>query len=142
MVAAAEAVDHFHSRGVYHGHICEANTMVLKNPQERFPIRIVGFGYSDLYEGEGWTEKDVKLSLDSDTSSLMKLLVGYFGLTPESAFPLLRAIPREGAIVKFLEAWDVRASYEEQLEAGVAQYMARGATDEARIRRRLVKYVR
>ncbi|KAF8594245.1 hypothetical protein BDV93DRAFT_580492 [Ceratobasidium sp. AG-I] len=60
----------------------------------------------------------------------MHLVLGYFDLDAASSRPLLRIIPRQGAIIKFLEAWDTRATYEEQVEAAVTEIMARGITDE------------
>ncbi|KAF8598482.1 hypothetical protein BDV93DRAFT_609830 [Ceratobasidium sp. AG-I] len=131
MVTAAEALDQLHSRGVRHGDIREPNIILLPSPQERFPLRFVDFGASAVYESDELTEESAQLKLRDDTSSLMKLLIGYFGLSPASSRPPLRAIPRQGAIVKFLEAWNTRATYEEQVEALVAEIMARGVTDEA-----------
>lgn len=93
-------------------------------------------------EGDGITESIFKHDFQEDAERLLDLLVGYFGLDCASAHPPLRAIPRHGAIMKFLEAWDIRPTYEEQIEATVARMMASGATNEAALREQAIEVVR
>ncbi|KAF8598477.1 hypothetical protein BDV93DRAFT_337483 [Ceratobasidium sp. AG-I] len=141
MVMAAEALDQLHSRGVQHGNIREPNILLIPSPQEQFPLRFVDFGASAVYESGELTEEYARFKLEDDTRNFLSLALEYFGLDAASSRPLLRAIPRQGPIVKFLEAWGTRATYEEQVEAAVAEIMARGVTDEAMVRRMVLEHV-
>ncbi|KAF8598479.1 hypothetical protein BDV93DRAFT_609827 [Ceratobasidium sp. AG-I] len=140
MIVAAEAINQLHSRRVLHGDIREPNILILSNPQDPFPIRFVDFGRSLPIEGVG--KKIVENDFQAETEKWMELLLEYFGLDVEESFPAFRAIPREGAIMKFIETWDIRPTYEEQIEATVAMMMARGNSNEAAIREVVIETTR
>lgn len=140
MITAAEAIDQVHSRRVLHYDIREENILILNNPQDPFPIRFIDFGHSRPTEGD--SEELIADDFRTETENWMALLIGYYGLEPKESFPALRAIPREGAIVKFIKTWNIRATYEEQVEAIVAKRMARGPCSEAALKRIISVYVR
>ncbi|KAF8601414.1 hypothetical protein BDV93DRAFT_558494 [Ceratobasidium sp. AG-I] len=142
MITAAVALDQLHSYGVGHGDIREPNIIVITSPQEPFPMRFVDFGASAVYERDELIEESAQFKFEDDARNLMHLVLGYFDLDAASSRPLLRTIPRQGAIVKFLEAWDTRATYEEQVEAAVTEIMARGVTDETMVREMVLEYVK
>ncbi|KAF8598480.1 hypothetical protein BDV93DRAFT_337509 [Ceratobasidium sp. AG-I] len=137
MITAAEAITQLHSRGVLHGDIREPNIILLNNPHDPFPIQFVDFGSS--LPIEGIREDVVKNDFRAETERWMVLLLGYFGLDAMEGFPALRTIPREGAIMKFIETWDIRPTREEQVEAMVAKRMAKGHCNEATIREILLE---
>lgn len=93
-------------------------------------------------EGDGITETIAKHDFQEDTERLLDLLVEYLGLDFASARPPLRAIPRQGAIMRLLEAWDIHPTYEEQIEATIARMMAGEATNEAALREQAIEVVR
>ncbi|KAF8606953.1 hypothetical protein BDV93DRAFT_505826 [Ceratobasidium sp. AG-I] len=140
MNTAAEALDQVHSRRVLHGDLRESNILILNNPHDPFPIRFVDFGRS--LPVEGVAKKIVKNDFRAETESWMELLVEYYGLDVEESFPEFRAIPREGAIMKFIKTWDIRPTYEEQIEAMVAMAMSRGNSNEAAMREMAIECTR
>ncbi|KAF8598478.1 hypothetical protein BDV93DRAFT_547393 [Ceratobasidium sp. AG-I] len=140
MITAAEALDQVHSRLVLHGDIREANILILNDTHDPFPIRFVDFGFSRPIER--LRKKAVRIHFRAETERWMVLLLKYFGLRVEESYPEFRAIPREGVIMKFIETWDIRPTYEEQIEAMVAMMMAQGNLNEVVIRKIAIETIR
>jgi serine/threonine protein kinase len=141
MVAAAEALDQLHLRGVSHNDIREPNILILPGRQEPFPIRFIDFGVACTFPGDEIASEYAKHAFEQDSHWFVRLLADYFGLSQEAARPILRTIPRQGAIVKFLEAWAVHPTYEEQLKATIALTVRYKNCNEERAREMVMPYV-
>lgn len=121
-LSAAEALEHVHSYGVTHGDIREANIIMVQNLQGHFDIRFIDFGYGDVWYGKTASDEARECSR-LDSRNLLRLLLEYFGFSRREAIPLLRAMPRQGAILKFLEVLDIQPTLEAQIEFEVARVM-------------------
>jgi serine/threonine protein kinase len=141
MVTAAEALDQLHSRGISHGDIREANVIVISGSQERFPMRFVDFGAANVISRDEMAGEAANGVFHVDTILLLRLLVEYFGISREAARPLLRAIPRRGAIMKFIEVWQIHPTYEEQLQSAIAGLMRRRGCSEEIARECVIDHV-
>jgi len=100
---------------------------------------LIDFGASTTYLGDRVTSEAAQEEFFSDSRTLLGLLVSCFRLTRAQARPLLRAIPREGAIMKFVDAWGVQPTYDAELNHMVASLMA--IAPERYTRERALQYV-
>lgn len=123
VLAAAEALECVHSCGVTHGDIREANIIMARNPQGRFDLRFIDFGAGDVWSSNQIEGDEIRECSRLDSRNLLRLILEYFGFSRREAIPLLRAMPRQGAILKFLEVLDIQPTLEAQIEFAVARVM-------------------
>ncbi|KAF8604884.1 hypothetical protein BDV93DRAFT_605772 [Ceratobasidium sp. AG-I] len=129
MIAAAEALDQIHSRGVSHGDIKRANIILIPGAHNCLQMMFVDFGAATTCDTPAENEKD-NMYAEEDCEQLYRILLSCLSVSPKEIRPLLRALPRQGPIIKFLDVAGIRATYEEQLEEVVRSIMSFGNSEQ------------
>jgi serine/threonine protein kinase len=129
VLAAAEALDEIHSRGVAHGDLRTANIILVPGRSNCLQMMFVDFGTATTWTSATKDERGPKKSAQEDCGELYRLLLKCLNVPHRRMCPLLRALPRQGPILKFLEVGGIKATYEEQFQEAIKRVMSRGGTE-------------
>ena len=111
MLAAAEALNKIHSRGVSHGDIKKANIILVPGADNCLQIMFVDFGGATTWNNAAEDGEMDNMYAREDCRRLCGILLCCLSVSQEEIRPILRVLPRQGPILKFLNIAGIKATY-------------------------------